>query len=369
MFHTASVFFLFFDVPAFAQQGELDLQSDLSSMNSTSMNSTDSVESMNNIYVVQPGDTLWSLSAAVLGDPESWPELWSINDYITNPHWIYPGNEVVFTLGTLLEPPKIDLETTERRGYQPTEVRIETTDVTCGPDIRFNFPQDTGIFTVPGFISDPEELYTVGKVTRARKNQVFLVEDDLVYMELDNPDDFSCQEKDVLTVFRRVKKRVPKVEGWFETYGSLYEIVGEVDVIHRYKNYVVGKVRSSYSEMSRGDLVSPYVPAIIQMEVAVPKGDLDGKIIEKLAQSKHLSATRDTVFINRGSNDGVMEGQTFYVISQRDEFIDEENNPEIPPSVVGRILVVRVEDDHSIAVITDASRMLEVGDHISMFVQ
>ena len=70
-------------------------------------------------------------------------------------------------------------------------------------------------------------------------------------MELDNPEDFSCQEKDVLTIFRRVKKRVPKPEGWFGTYGSLYEIVGEIDVVHHYKNYVVGKIRSSYSEVER----------------------------------------------------------------------------------------------------------------------
>ena len=41
----------------------------------------------------------------------------------------------------------------------------------------------------------------------------------------------------------------------------------------------------------------------------------------------------------------------------------------MPPSVVGRILVVHVEDDHSVAVITDASRLLEIGDQISMFVQ
>jgi hypothetical protein len=366
MFYATSLSLLFFaNSPAFAQQGDLDIGSSDPLQESLDQ----SVEEMNNIYVVQPGDTLWSLSAAVLGDPESWPELWSINDYITNPHWIYPGNEVVFTLGTLLEPPKIDLETTERRGFQPTEVRIETTDVNCGPDVRFDFPQNTGIFTVPGFISDPEELFTVGKVSRARKNKVFLVEDDLVYLELDNPEDFSCQEKDVLTIFRRVKKRVPKADGWFSTYGSLYEIVGEIDVVHHYKNYVVGKIRSSYSEVQRGDFVSPYVPVIVQMEVAVPKGDLDGRIIEKLAQSKHLSTTRDTVFINRGSIDGVIEGQTFYVISQRDEFIDKEDNKDMPPSVVGRILVVRVEDDHSVAVITDASRLLEIGDQISMFVQ
>ena len=64
--------------------------------------------------------------------------------------------------------------------------------------------------------------------------------------------------------------------------------------------------------------MSPYVPVIVQMEVVVPKGDLDGKIIEKLAQSKHLSTTRDTVFINRGSIDGVIEGQTFSMSSHKE---------------------------------------------------
>ena len=62
----------------------------------------------------QPGDTLWDLAQANFGDPQYWPQLWSINEYITNPHWIYPGNQIVFTLDTLLEPPTIELETDDR---------------------------------------------------------------------------------------------------------------------------------------------------------------------------------------------------------------------------------------------------------------
>ena len=50
-------------------------------------------------YVIQSGDTLWDISTRFLNDPHAWPELWSYNEYITNPHWIYPGNRVYFRLG------------------------------------------------------------------------------------------------------------------------------------------------------------------------------------------------------------------------------------------------------------------------------
>ena len=67
-------------------------------------------------YLVAPGDTLWEIAQAFLGNPYYWPRLWSINDYITNPHWIYPGNRIVFRMGSLIEPPSVELET-DRDGF------------------------------------------------------------------------------------------------------------------------------------------------------------------------------------------------------------------------------------------------------------
>src|SRR5437870_6244486 len=60
-------------------------------------------------YTIQSGDTLWDICARLLGDPFYWPKLWSLNQYITNPHWIYPGNLLVFREGTETAPPQFEV--------------------------------------------------------------------------------------------------------------------------------------------------------------------------------------------------------------------------------------------------------------------
>ena len=51
-------------------------------------------ESAPEVYEVKKGDTLWDISSLYLDKPWLWPELWRNNVHITNPHLIYPGDEL-----------------------------------------------------------------------------------------------------------------------------------------------------------------------------------------------------------------------------------------------------------------------------------
>src|SRR5688572_8039050 len=46
-------------------------------------------------YVVQPGDSLWSIASRYLHNPWEWKELWHANPKITNPNRLYPGAVLV----------------------------------------------------------------------------------------------------------------------------------------------------------------------------------------------------------------------------------------------------------------------------------
>lgn len=46
-------------------------------------------------YTIKAGDTLWALGNQFYGNAYLWPQLWEANTWITDAHWIYPGDTLL----------------------------------------------------------------------------------------------------------------------------------------------------------------------------------------------------------------------------------------------------------------------------------
>jgi hypothetical protein len=47
------------------------------------------------LCLVRKGDTLWDLARKFLGNPYSWPQIWELNNWVKDAHWIYPGDPLI----------------------------------------------------------------------------------------------------------------------------------------------------------------------------------------------------------------------------------------------------------------------------------
>lgn len=322
-------------------------------------------------YLIQPGDTLWDISSKFLGNPENWPRLWSINEQITNPHWIYPGNRIVFVPGSVLEPPSMSLEpgeTYSHDGYIPKQVNFEEGELECGPDVRFTQFIGSARYRVPGLMEDSQPVDLLGTVYKARTEAMAQGENDILYLRLDDPSFADCG--DIVSILHRERRIVRHPEGGAR-YGALYRVAAEARILYIQDHIATAIIRRGLSEVMRGDLVTMRVPTAVETEVEPPKGSLEGTIVARLHENEsNLASIDEVVFIDRGRADGVRVGNSFYVVERRDGYVDrKKDDPDLPASVMGRLVVVRVDENSSTAVVLQAARTVGVGLHVMQNVE
>ncbi len=54
------------------------------------------------VHVVVKGETLSGIAGEYLKNPRLWPQLWEQNEHILNPHWIYPNDKILIKPVTVL---------------------------------------------------------------------------------------------------------------------------------------------------------------------------------------------------------------------------------------------------------------------------
>lgn len=315
-------------------------------------------------YLIQEGDTLWDISTRFLNDPYAWPELWSYNEYITNPHWIYPGNRVYFRLGDRLTPPSAGVSEQPAQGYQPPPAPVvaSAAETECDFPPRFDQRYSGLHLTSPGLIGTAEDLGIRGRIYAAGESGLMLGEPSIIYIKLDDGvDEPRCG--DLMGIYQLQQSKVKGPDG---DLGALYRVPAIARVIRVDDRIVTARIRDSYSEVSRGDLVGNPQNVELIVDVQAPTDDLRAEIIARLHQEQFMPIDGETVFLNRGVDDGVNVGASLYVVERRDP--SNLQGPEddlLPERVVGRVVVVRAASDYATAVVVNAARDIQVGQRLT----
>jgi hypothetical protein len=208
------------------------------------------------VYTIKEGDTLWDISSKFLKDPFLWPKLWQRNPYITNPHWIFPGN--LIRLSTLepvkKEEPKAEETKEEVKKVEPPPVEKKPEVVAGVKPIKTEgkpgyFPE----IRDAGFMSDIESR-GIGIVLESKEGKNIMSTGDIIYLVIKTPESVLIGNK--YTIFRvSDEKRHPVTD---KKIGRKYNIIGNIQIIDQRGNYFTARIIESFDAVMKGDYVQPY---------------------------------------------------------------------------------------------------------------
>ena len=223
------------------------------------------------VYTIKKGDTLWDISARFLKNPYLWPKLWQRNPYITNPHWIYPGNPV--RLEPLEEQKQEQARKEEAKVEEPNKVategkaaiplakepepkQVESQPEVKKPEVAAEKKVEEEKLVFPevrfaGFYSDID-FRGVGNILDSREGKTIMAAGDICYIGFRTKDPVSIGDK--FTTFSVTEDRTP-VEN---KAGKRYNITGIIQIIDQYGSYYTAKIIESFLEINKGDGVMIY---------------------------------------------------------------------------------------------------------------
>ncbi len=298
-------------------------------------------------YVVQPGDTLLDIAARFFGNPDLWPEIWSINPDITNPNWIYPGQLIVLQKQSLT--PQVDEQ-------DKPKVVFAT-----------KWKPGTVVFRNPGFV-DEEIEEASGEIVSAFAETKYLSHLNTVYIKYEEG---KAPGIGATATVYKIEKDVKDPKKKKKTYGKLVKILGTVKVNQVDEEHRLAKatITESMYPIERGDLVGPMKWKLAVVAPVAASLDLEGKIIESYDPITNLGS-QHVVFVDIGYEDGVVEGNHLYIVRKGDPYMKsldkKDGDPDLPWETIGKAIVLESLKKTATCLLVESEWDVQVGDKVEL---
>jgi nucleoid-associated protein YgaU len=329
-------------------------------------------------YVVQKGDTLWDISKRFLKDPWRWASVWTINEQIKNPHLIYPGDVIVLKwvagqpqLSVQREagpaaPPAAAAEPSaveEPAGETPSGMKI----VKLHPQVHAQpiaqaiptiSPEVIAPFLTQPLVVGRGELERAGYVTIGLDDRLALGDGSEFYargLDKQNPAEY-------YQIFRPGEALKNPDTGETLAYEAMY--LGDARLLEPGDptKLVLTSVKQEVVPRDRL-LVAPEKAALPYYFPHAPEKKLQGRILAAVNSLREFGPNT-IVAISLGKREGMEEGHVMRIMRHVGRSKDPVTGRQykLPDEDTGLLMVFRVFDKVSYALIMEANRPIHIHD-------
>ncbi len=338
-------------------------------------------------YTVVKSDTLWDISGKFLTQPWQWPELWSHNSQIKNPHLIYPGDTIYFSM--IDGKPQLSLSRSELAQPQ-TQAAPNSTCVLREEDYKHgrkdfavseqgkllpciretNLKQAIRLIpteTIASYLSSPKvvgenELNTAPYVVSIAGEHIVAGTGDRVYVRsITEPKNLSY------TIYRPGKPYISPENG--EVLGYEAQYIADAS-LQQPGDPATLAITKAASEIRTGDRIMPNADEDIALNYfpRPPEQGINGSIISVLGGVSQIGR-HNVVVIDKGTADGLRVGHELNIYKSgkvvKDAYSPVKNaTVNLPDEVAGTLMIFRPFERVSYALVMKATQALHVLDKV-----
>ena len=304
-------------------------------------------------YVVVKGDTLWDISGKFLQHPWHWPSLWGNNPQIKNPHLIYPGNTLYFSIVD----GKPQLSFSKDNAIRP---RIRESSLTEAITL---IPTDA----IAQFLTSPKvvnetELESSPYVIEIAGEHLIAGAGDRIYVR-----SITAPKSLGYTVYR--KGEVYTDADTKEILGYEAKYIADT-TIERSGDPATLAITKSDSDVRRGDriMVSNNNELSLNFFPRPPEQLISGNIISVLDGVSQIGQ-HNIVVIDKGLADGLQTGHVLDIYHRGrlipDPYTAQKNAlVKLPDEISGLLMVFRPFERVSYALVLEANQAIHVLDKV-----
>lgn len=356
-------------------------------------------------------------------DMKLWPQLWETNEHIVNPHWIYPNDKIlvrrVTRIAEATPPPPVEVPApapepapaAPEPPRAPTRLNIAPYPLppTAVSPISFNSAAPRNFSEVKdadlycsGFIR-PSVLNDFKVSSLANSDTALLAsEGNYVYVGKGTKDGIRVGSTYQVVRPTRPVDSPGRIAG-DRSLGTHYLEIAQVQVVLGQETTAMARVTQSCEPVEVGDLVLPYTraqfPALPSRRsfsaTMKASGQLPGNIIMTKAVllnfgselkgttrlagvgeghgplgdlERGIAGENRVVYIDVAKSSGVKPGDLFIVFRDMaatdGSLTVDGKNPAKRKTAIGEIVILRVEDRASTALVTYSTDGLSLGDYV-----